>query len=432
MDSPRKSVLCILLTAILSSLAFATADKSGGDGWTGWKCDDLTPDLCPLNAEKGYVTMRGGIKVPYWKYTAVSAPSNASLLPIITIHGGPGWTHNYMLPLKQQACRGREVVFYDQAGGGDSILPKPNATVKDEYPWLLDTSYYATEELPKMIQFLGYKKYHLLASSWGTMLSQVFALNTSLSSPGLVSMVLSGPLSDAQLYVQSQWQEDGGGVGSLPPYIQKRIQALQEEHKFDSLEYQAIDAALTGFFTCRTTPQPDCFLDAVEKMNMEIYVGMQGPSEFAISGTIAHFNMTGRLHELKRIPVLLSSGQYDTMRPATVDALYQQLELSERLLLEKSGHTSMIDEPGPMNDAIASFFDRVEESLSNPPFVPKAPYTSSTLNGTDVEVDVATGSTSYLAFVLAGCGTALGVAVGWMIGVRSAQQQQRQKYLSIL
>lgn len=96
-----------------------------------FSCDDLTPDLCvdDLRVEEGQVNVQG-ISVTYWVYHSSSssnksnAHSNKSnkenddddsrLLPIVVIHGGPSFTHNYMLPLKQQACRGRTVVFYDQ------------------------------------------------------------------------------------------------------------------------------------------------------------------------------------------------------------------------------------------------------------------------------------------------------------------------------
>jgi pimeloyl-ACP methyl ester carboxylesterase len=55
-----------------------------------------------------------GLRLNYWVVEAPPAQSDSSLLPIIMVHGGPGWSHDYMEPLKQQACRGRKVVFYDQ------------------------------------------------------------------------------------------------------------------------------------------------------------------------------------------------------------------------------------------------------------------------------------------------------------------------------
>jgi len=85
-----------------------------------WTCDEVTPNLCDdLQVETGSIIIRS-IPVKYWRYRRKNQDihiENNDSCPIICIHGGPGYPHNYMLPLKQLACRGnREVIFYDQAG----------------------------------------------------------------------------------------------------------------------------------------------------------------------------------------------------------------------------------------------------------------------------------------------------------------------------
>ncbi|CAE7309926.1 pip, partial [Symbiodinium pilosum] len=124
-------------------------------------------------------------------------------------HGGPAFSHSYMLPLKQQACRGREVVFYDQVGAGASSQPPLRSA-----PWLLTVDYYV--EVFR-VEGLGSRKFHLLGSSWGTILSQAYAFTKD---PRLRAIVLSGPLSDGDLYWQSQWDEKVGNLGSLPFFVQ--------------------------------------------------------------------------------------------------------------------------------------------------------------------------------------------------------------------
>lgn len=75
---------------------------------------------------------------------------------------------------------------------------------------------------------------------------------------------------------------------------------------------------------------------------------------------LGDLNLTSRLHEIN-VPVLLTHGKYDTMRPSTVKSIQDQLRVpSERVLFPHSGHVSMIDDPELMNDAVASFIRRVE------------------------------------------------------------------------
>ena len=81
-------------------------------------CDELTPSLCDLRVTNGSLAVRG-LEVQFTHYHAVNP--DRSKLPIVMVHGGPGWSHHYMLPLKQQACRGRDVFFYDQAGAGTAF-----------------------------------------------------------------------------------------------------------------------------------------------------------------------------------------------------------------------------------------------------------------------------------------------------------------------
>ena len=64
--------------------------------------------------------------------------------------------------------------------------------------------------------------------------------------------------------------------------MQQRIRALDADHAYAGAEYKEIDTVLTSFFTCRTTPMPACVAKSIREMNTEIYVGMQGASEFTI------------------------------------------------------------------------------------------------------------------------------------------------------
>jgi proline-specific peptidase len=246
-----------------------------------WTCDELTPNLCPdlKVTESGKVPIRHGLSVQYWKYERLSNDTKNDVsgdgIPLILIHGGPAFTHNYMLPLKQQACQGRAVYLYDQAGCGESTLPANITNITKDLPFLLDKYYYATEELPKLIEYWGLTRYHILGNSWGTILSQYYALQTNRPK-GLVSLTLSGPLSDGDLYQQSQWDPAVGNLGSLPPWVQRRIRSLEDDGSYDKAEYKSIADVLTTFFTLRTAPAPDCWEMAEAGVNMEIYVGMQG------------------------------------------------------------------------------------------------------------------------------------------------------------
>jgi proline iminopeptidase len=69
--------------------------------------------------DEGFINVEGG-KVWYKIFGA-----DKKKTPIILLHGGPGASSHYLIPLEKLASD-RPVIFYDQLGGGRS--DKPNDT----------------------------------------------------------------------------------------------------------------------------------------------------------------------------------------------------------------------------------------------------------------------------------------------------------------
>src|SRR2546421_539893 len=66
----------------------------------------------------GYISVEGG---NVW-YSIVGAGKAG--IPLLTLHGGPGYPHDYLKPLEQLSDE-RPVILYDQLGCGKSDRP-PN------------------------------------------------------------------------------------------------------------------------------------------------------------------------------------------------------------------------------------------------------------------------------------------------------------------
>ena len=81
---------------------------------------------------------------------------------VVAIHGGPACCHNYILPLQLLVNEGYNVLFYDQAGCGQS---SPIKDVDSEAPWLLTIEYYI-EELSAILAHYMLSEYILYGSSW--------------------------------------------------------------------------------------------------------------------------------------------------------------------------------------------------------------------------------------------------------------------------
>lgn len=267
----------------------------------------------------------------------------------------------------------REVIFYDQGGTGESALP-PNTTVADDYPFLLDASYYANEELPALVKALSLKKYHIVSDSWGTQIAMMNAIESR--DPNLLSLALNGPVPRATDYHDISWDPVEGAIGTLPNNIKKRMLAIEEAGDFESEEMQEITAAVLANFYSRNGLFADCVMESLEGINEEVDLGMWGPVDFLnMTGTLKDFDLWPDINNgaLKDIPILLTSGQFDMVRPVTVDALHKQLSLSETILLPTSGHISIMDATEELLNAVDDFVGRVEfaEADEQIVFVPK-------------------------------------------------------------
>ncbi|MCX6415801.1 MAG: alpha/beta fold hydrolase [Actinobacteria bacterium] len=110
-------------------------------------------------------------------------------VPVILLHGGPGYPSYSLEPMEALARTGRAVVRYDQLGCGESSLKHvPHDPAMFE-PGLF------VEELALLISELELDQYVLLGQSWGGMLALDFALT---SPPGLAGLILYSTLASIE------------------------------------------------------------------------------------------------------------------------------------------------------------------------------------------------------------------------------------------
>lgn len=138
-------------------------------------------------ADEGFIKVEGG-KV--W-YKIVGAEKKKT--PLLLLHGGPGNSSHYLIPLEKLASD-RPVIFYDQLGGGRS--DKPN-----------DTSLWKMSRFAKEIETLRKElllnEIHLFGHSAGTMLAaEYFGTNPK----GIKSLILASPVISTKKYLEDRHQ----------------------------------------------------------------------------------------------------------------------------------------------------------------------------------------------------------------------------------
>ena len=85
--------------------------------------------------------------------------------PVIVLHGGPGADHGYLLPGFDTLAVGRELVYYDQRGGGRSPVARDVPVGWREH----------VADLDALRQLWALDRLVILGYSWGGLLAQLYA-----------------------------------------------------------------------------------------------------------------------------------------------------------------------------------------------------------------------------------------------------------------
>ena len=157
--------------------------------------------------------------------------------PLIVLHGGPGFSHDYMTALADLSIT-RPVIFYDQIG----VARSSHLTDKPQSFFTVDLF---LSELKNVIAFFNLDKYDILGHSWGGMLAAEYAV---LQPAGLKKLVLSDSLTSMQLWTQSELQL----LSTFPQDVQQGVFAGFN----DPPRYRAALGEFFGKYGCNERPWP--------------------------------------------------------------------------------------------------------------------------------------------------------------------------------
>jgi proline-specific peptidase len=261
--------------------------------------------------------------------------------PLLCLHGGPGFAHDYLSPLLALADE-RPVVLYDQLGCGRSDRPA------DDSLWSLDRS---IAEVHALRLALGLNRLHLLGHSWGGFL----ALSYALEHRGLSGLVLASPLVSVP-----RWLEDARGLRrQLPRDLIDTLDRHEVQGFTSCPEYQAATFEYYRRHLCRLDPWPPELERSFAGFGTEVYESMWGPTEFHATGSLVGMDLTSRLGELE-MPVLYTCGRHDECTPEAV-ASFEAATVDARLVVfETSSHMAHIEEPGRFTEVVRTFLRQVD------------------------------------------------------------------------
>ena len=258
--------------------------------------------------------------------------------PILTLHGGPGAGHNYLLPMAALATD-RRIVFYDQLGCGKADSPA------DETVYTIQR---AVDEVDAVRKALGLEKVILYGHSWGSMLAIEYMCQGR--GVGVEKLVLGGALSSVPQAVAGMQRL----LAALPDGKGKRLAELEAAGQQAGDEYQGIVKLFYDTHLCRAAPTGH-FAESGEIIAKSIaYRVMNGPNEFTITGVIKDWD---RRKDLGRIttPTLLTTGEFDEVTLDCHETIRDAVKGSRLEVMKGCSHMTMDEQPDAYNGLLRPF-----------------------------------------------------------------------------
>jgi len=282
---------------------------------------------------EGYINLYG-----YKTWYSVYGDLKSGATPLLTLHGGPGYTHNHLQNLSQLAERGMPVILYDQLGCGNSDTP--------DNPGLWTIELFV-EEINALRSALQLDSINLLGHSWGGSLAVEYLFTQPA---GVQKLILSSPLLDTQLWVK----ENSRLKDQLPIEVSTIMRKHEDAGTTYTDEYRSANKIFNKNFLCRLDPLPEDIKRSDAAASQQVYETMWGPSESHATGTLKNWTSLDRLSQIG-IPTLLLSGKYDEATPKQMETALDLLPNSKWFLFENSSHVSNYEEPEKYLNTVSNF-----------------------------------------------------------------------------
>jgi proline iminopeptidase len=280
-------------------------------------------------------------------YHTAYGPEGAPRL--LVLHGGPGASHDYLLPQMLALASDYRLIFYDQRGGGRS-------RTDDRSPVTWQTH---VRDLAALVRELSLEPLTLVGYSWGGLLALLYSiaaaggfrdqgieLATAVSAaPRPVRMVLICP-APATSELRAQFSEELARR-QRAPWIQEERAAIAASglRERDPAAYakRIFELGVAGYFADPARARELTPFRVIARVQQSVWESLAG------------YDLTEQL-PLIEAPTLVLHGAHDAIPLASSSLIASALPQGELVVLDESAHV-------PYVEGEAAFFAAVREFL---------------------------------------------------------------------
>jgi proline iminopeptidase len=254
---------------------------------------------------------------------------------VLVLHGGPGASHDYLLPQMLRLANGRDLVFYDQRGGGRSRVDGSVAVGWQNH--VVDLERVTAELRVEPLAIVGY--------SWGGLLAMLYAIEAAAgrAAPAPDALLLIDPAPVNRVHRRAFEAEFARRQAS--PEVQRLRDELGasglRERDPEAYRHRAFELSVAGYFA-----DPDAARDLTP-------FRVIGRVQQAVWESLGDYDLVPRLASV-RCRALVVHGRQDPIPLASAEASARALRAG-LVVLDQCGHVPYVEQPDALFDAAEAF-----------------------------------------------------------------------------
>lgn len=251
----------------------------------------------------------------------------------VALHGGPGASHDYLLPGFDALAEGRTLVMYDQRGGGRSPVPREVKAGWEEQ----------VADLHALKEIWGDRPLTLVGYSWGGLLAMLYAVRHPCGVERLALVSPAPAFREARVEYEARYAAITNG-----PWAQEERRKLRESglQGRDLAAYQRrlFELAVIAYFKDPSRVRELTGFRLVERIQKEVWA------------SLGDYDLRPALRGLK-IPTVVLHGRDDVIPWESARETAECLG-AEFHLIPDCGHVPYVEGFDVFRDTLDAFLPR--------------------------------------------------------------------------
>jgi proline iminopeptidase len=254
---------------------------------------------------------------------------------LLLLHGGPGASHDYLLPQMLALGEERELLFYDQRGGGRSRGGNGSPVTWQDN----------VDDLARIVEEFSLEPLSIVGYSWGALLALLYAgaafADSSLNRPARLVLMNSAPVTAElrrEFEAEFARRQRSEPIRSLREELQRS--GVQDSNR-DAYRQRAFELSVAGYFADPTRARDLTPFRVIGKVQESVWQ------------SLGDYDIADHLHGV-RCPSLVVHGREDPIPLASSERTAAVLE-ADLVVLADCGHVPYVERPEELFAAVNRF-----------------------------------------------------------------------------